>query len=41
VFLSDKLDREVVAKQVTDLKEALIRDGAIDPLPKSQIPARR
>jgi len=35
VFLSDKLDRTVVAKQVTDLRDALIRNGAIDPVPRA------
>jgi hypothetical protein len=40
IFLSDKLDREVVARGVTDLKEAMIRDGVIDPLPKSAITKR-
>src|SRR4051812_2757930 len=34
VFLSDKLDRSVIAKKVLDIKEALIRDGAIDPIPR-------
>lgn len=37
VFLSDKFDRGMVVKKVTDLKEALIRDGAIDPVPRSMI----
>jgi hypothetical protein len=39
-FLSGKLDRKVIAKEVTDLKEALIRDGAIDPVPKMPITKR-
>src|ERR1019366_5781975 len=33
VFLSGQLDRNIVVKKVTDLKEALIRDGVIDPVP--------
>ncbi len=39
-FLSDKLDRSVIAKKVTDLREALIRDGALDPVPKALITKR-
>jgi hypothetical protein len=37
VFLSDQLDREMVVRKVTGLKEVLIRDGAIDPVPRSSI----
>ena len=40
VFLSDKLDRKIIAKEVTNLRELLIRDGAINPVPQAAITKR-
>ena len=40
VFLSHKLDRNLVAKQVTGLREALIKDGVIHPLPRGTMVTR-
>jgi hypothetical protein len=34
VFLSQKLDRAVVATQVASLRESLIKDGVIDAVPR-------
>jgi hypothetical protein len=40
VFLSKKFDRILAVKPIIGLKEALIQDGMIDPLPEAEISTR-